>query len=333
MIEKLPLSRLEARDAARLAVQSAAAAAGMFMLMRSLGLAEEFVGILSAVLVVQPSIGHTVGAARNRIVATLVGSAIGIGCLVLLPAGYGTAAALALSMLVINAASALRPGWRYGTVAAVALALGSESDAFETAKARALAIAIGAAVGAIATIVVWPDSAGKRSRRHLRAALRAIAKRLDAAVEGARGGPDDDGHEARKKYHDHVGEAREAADGIRFGDREAMMTRVEKAERLYNSTLILNRVAEETDCATEGDEELARRVEKIREASCHAILALAGEDEELDRYLETIRTELERARSSATKSESDPPQHVLRCALIFGLKEVLDTLEDLAEAA
>lgn len=332
MIEKLPLSRMRRRDAARLAIQSAAAAAGMLLLMRSLGLAEEFVGILSAVLVVQPSIGNTLGAARDRIVATLVGSAIGIACLVLLPAGYGTAAALALSMLVINAIAALRPEWRYGTVAAVALALGSDGDAFETAKARALAIGIGAAVGAIATLVVWPDSAGKRARRHLRAALRATAKRLDAAVEGTRGGDVDDGHEARKQYHDHLDDAREATDGIRFGDRESMINKVEKTERLYNSALILNRVAEETDCATEGDEELARCVEEIREAACRATLALAGEDEDLDQHLETIRTELERARDSTTKSEIDPRRHVFRTALVFGLGEVLDSLEDLAEA-
>ena len=58
----------------------------------------------------------------------------------LLPTGYGTAAAIALSILV-NAVAALRPAWRYGVVAALALALGSESNMLQTAMDRSLSIA------------------------------------------------------------------------------------------------------------------------------------------------------------------------------------------------
>lgn len=334
--DKLPFTRREARDAARLALQSAAAAAGTFLLMRSLGLPEEFVGVLSAVLVVQPSAGNTLGAAQDRVVATLVGSGIGIVCLLLLPSGYGTAVALAVSMLVMNALAGLRPEWRYGSVAAVALSLGSAGSLFDTALDRSVAIALGAAVGAAVTFVVWPDSATKRARRHLRAALRATAERLDAAVESARSEEHDDAAEARDKYHENLRNARKAAAGIRFGKRRAVDARIDATERLYNSALIMNRVAEETNRATEGDAELDEAVEAIRDAACKATLALAGEEEEEapGDHLETIRSQLERARAAvARRGPDDPREHIFRATMVFGLGEVMDSLEDLIEAA
>lgn len=74
----------EIRDAARLAIQSAASAVIIFGLMHSPGLPEVYIGVLSAVLIVEPSIGSTLGQASDRFLATLVGSLIGLVCLLLL---------------------------------------------------------------------------------------------------------------------------------------------------------------------------------------------------------------------------------------------------------
>ena len=55
------MQRQEVKDTLRLALQAAVAAFVMVVLMHTLGLHEVFVGVLSAVLVVQPSIGSTIG--------------------------------------------------------------------------------------------------------------------------------------------------------------------------------------------------------------------------------------------------------------------------------
>ena len=79
MLEKIPfdVSKEKVRDAFRLALQSSISAVITYSLMQSFGLPEIFVGVLSAVLVVEPSIGNTFNQAQGRIVATIVGSAIG----------------------------------------------------------------------------------------------------------------------------------------------------------------------------------------------------------------------------------------------------------------
>lgn len=333
-LEYLPLgvSEREARDAMRLAIQSAAAASGMFILMQSFGMPEKFVGVLSAVLVVQPSVGNTLGEAWDRVMATVVGSLIGLICLILLPTGYGTAAALAVSMLVINGIAGLRPEWRYGSVAAVALSLGSDTNLIETATDRGIAIAVGVAVGAIVSLVVWPDSATKRAHRHLRTALRAISVCLDSAINGARGEGEAISKDARRRYHSNIESARLATEGIRWGDREGVEDRIEKTARLYNSVLILNRVAEETDKITGENEDFADEIETLRDCGCAITTGLADNETGHSERIDEIQETLTRARDFVVSSEGDARAHLFRNAMVFGLGEVSDSLKDLVES-
>lgn len=332
MISVPDVSKREAQDAVRLAVQSAAAAAATFLGMQALGLPEKFVGVLSAVLVVQPTVGNTLGEAMNRFIATVVGSLVGVVCLFLLPGGYGTALALAVSMLVMNAIAGIRPEWRYGVVAAVALSLGSEANALEAAQERGVAIGGGALIGALASIVVWPDSATKRARRHLETALRAASARLDDAIDGAQGKKSERGQEERRRYHSNIESARRAAEEIRFDDGEEIRTRIENAEKLYNSVLILNRVAEETDDAADGGNGYRDQVEEIRSLCCKVAEGLAEGDAEQDGRLDEIDDALATVRDAASDTSADPAEHVLKNALVFGLGEVRDSLRALVEA-
>lgn len=184
-----PPARSTVRDAARLAIQSAVAAAAMFLVMRSLGLPEVFVGVLSAVLIVQPSLGSTLGSGMQRIMATLVGCVVGVVTIVLVPYGYGTAVSLAASMLVMNAIAGFRSEWRYGVVAAVALALSAEQDVLQAAIDRSLSIALGAGVGVLASLLVWPEKASTRAERNERRAIEvlceAIAMTTDKHVDSS----------------------------------------------------------------------------------------------------------------------------------------------------
>lgn len=331
-IGPMEFEKRELRDAGRLALQSAAAAAAQFALMQAFGMPEKFVGVLSAVLVVQPTVGHTLGASRDRIAATLLGSALGVLCLVALPGGYGTAVALAACMLVINFIAGFFPQWRYGVVAAVALALGSENDLLQTSVDRGIAISLGALVGTLISFVVWPDRAVKRAERHLREALCATADRLDIAVENARDDEDRDSDDARRRYHRAITSARDAADGIRLGDKRDVRRRIEKCERLYNSVLILNRVAEETDRVTGESEQLAEAVETIRRGGHELTVAIAEREaspDEIERALASMREAIEQAREATAEpsDESERRAHVIRNGLVFGLGEVADCLE------
>jgi uncharacterized membrane protein YgaE (UPF0421/DUF939 family) len=330
-LDFIDVSEREATDAARLALQSALAAASIFLLMQSAGLPEKFVGILSAVLVVQPSAGNTLGEARDRVLATVVGSLIGLVSLLLLPIGYGTAFALALSMLIMNAIAGLRPDWRYGVVAAVALSLGSESDALQTVQDRTVAIGIGAFIGAIISLVVLPDTSRKRAQRHLQAALDAAARSLGNAVDKADGKPASDNDGYADRYHSNIKSARKAADGVRFGDREVIHKRIEIIEELYNSILILNRVADQTNGISEGNDSFQDNIKLIRKQGCEVIKAIADGDvyqaEKLDEVWESVKS----ARRQVSGSKGNARDHVIRSALVFGFGEVAESLKKLID--
>ena len=330
MIDRLTsISQREARDAARLALQSAVAAAAMFSLMQATGMAEKFVGVLSAVLVVQPSIGNTLVKAWERFAATLIGIVIGGACLWIMPDGYGSAAALALSMLVLNAVTAFRPAWRYGVVAAVALALGSDADIAATALDRSLAIGIGVVIGVIVSFVIWPDSAEKRSDRFTRSALRACADCLDRAIDAAARDETSDLSEVRSRYLSAIGSAREAASNIRFADRERPLERVRAVERFYHAILILERVVDENIEITNGQQELVEPIRTIRDCSCVIAREAADGEYQHDERLSRIDEALEALRERVVSADDDPRTHEYRNALLFGLDEIEDSMREL----
>ena len=246
MTPKLPdLDRDQLRDAARLGVQSAVAACAFYLVMRAFGLPEIFVGTLSAVLILSSSADGSIGLGIDRVIATVVGSGIGIICLILLPYGWGTVASLAATMLFINAIAAIRPGWRYGAVSAVALSLGAESELLEVSIDRGVSISIGVCVGILVSMVVWPDRAAQRYERHRTAALRALAKRLERLKEASADRIDPVSADADHDYHTAFSNARDAAKAIRFSNATSVSSELEHIRRTYNSVLILDRAFED----------------------------------------------------------------------------------------
>lgn len=327
----LEASRQEIRDAARLAVQSAIAAAVMFSVMQSLGLPERFVGVLSAVLVVQPSVGNTMGKGWERIVATLVGCVLGALCLYVLPAGYGTAAALGFSMLVMNGVAGFRPAWRYGVVAAVALALGSEADILQTAIDRSISIGLGVAIGIAVSWIVWPDKSQDRAQRFMCSALRAAAGCLERTLgESGVDGRDlpDSPH---RKYQRYVSNAREAIDNVRLADSEPLKKKLDTLERFHNAIMILERVTEETGDLVRREQEFGKPAQSVRNHACKIATDLAdGKDVEKER-VEEMRESLDTLREYAAGHRDEAEAVEYRNALVFGLDEVEDTISGLVE--
>lgn len=327
----LEASRQEIRDAARLAIQSAIAAAAMFSLMQSLGLPERFVGVLSAVLVVQPSVGNTMGKGWERFVATLVGCALGALCLYLVPPGYGTAAALAFSMLVMNGVAGFRPAWRYGVVAAVALALGSESDILQTAIDRSIAIGIGVAIGIAVSWLVWPDKSEDRARRFMCSALRAAAGCLENTLHEAGVEDRDLPENPHRKYQRYVSNAREAIENVRLADSEPLKKKLETLEQFHTAITILARVTEETGELPKKGQNIGEPAQSVRDHACRIATDLADGKDIEEKLLEHMREQLDKLREHAAIQKDDARAIEYRNALVFGLDEIEDSIGDLVE--
>jgi len=328
----LPFWRRGPRDMLRRAAQSALAGVAAYFVMSSLNSQETFLAVLSAVLIIQPSVGGTMGAALTRLQATVTGSLISLGCITLLPDVWGTSTALALSLLVVGGVAGLRPDWTYGAVAAVAIALAPEAVALETAGARALAIGLGAATGVLVSLLVWPDRAEARFDRHFRSALLATATRLDDALEAAT----ERGREAAppdhvSNYQKALQQAQEALGAVKLLDCAAMQRRLEALRRLYNSVIILDRAAEADVAPLSGNSHLTNEVRTLRRKTCDVLRALAEEKWKPEQQTGQIDAALKSLRAALAEDDPRSELHQNRNALAFGLHEVRKALAELID--
>lgn len=315
-------------------MQSALAAVATYLIMQSLNPEEAFLAILSAVLIIQPSVGGTLGAAFTRLQATAVGSAISLGTVALLPDHWGVAAALAMSMLVVGGVAGLRPDWTYGAVAAVGIALASEPTILETAGGRGVAIAVGAATGVLISLLVWPDRAESRFERHFRKALRATATRLDDALEAATK------EDQKAALPDHVSDyykavqsAQEALSAVKLADCAGMERRLNALRRLYNSIIILDRAADAQVNPASGSRSLVDQVSALRCSACATLNALADGKVEADRGVGRMDEAVRQSQSLLAQDDPATKLHRNRSVLTFGLYEVRQTLSELVEVS
>ncbi len=324
------ISKDQKRDALRLALQSAIAAALCYYIMKTLDTPERFLGILSAVLVIEPSIGNTFSQAKGRMLSTLVGIFIGIVFVVLLPWELGVILSLLLSMFVINGIASFKPEWRYGVVAAVALALGSESDALELSIDRLIAIAIGAAVGILVAFIVLPEAAEKRSKRYIRKALANTRDRYQTAYQNTRSKDNKKYSRVSEKFHFNLNKAKNSANTITFNDKDSFHQLINATEKLYNSILIIHRVANKSnDGVSDGESGIEKDSEKVFEAS-HKIIDKFSKNkavpqEDIDQFSKLIDKTKENINRGSDKSELN----VLRMTFLFGLTEIQDSISDL----
>ena len=331
MLEKLKRIDGEAwRDAARVALQGAVAAAATYLAMEALGLEDRFLGVLSAVFILHPSIGGTAQSARARLAATAAGTTVGLLALLALPPGVGTAAALAASVFLVTGMASLRPEWSYGIVAAVGLSLGGGESPLETAATSGLAIALGAAIGIAASLLVWPESARARFETHLSRALRAVRDRVDDAIATAEGDGDARANEIAPRYYGEMANAREALGHSRIAG-PAADDRLNAIRRLYNATIIVDRA----DDALSGNRGLINDmdgpVREVRETIRAAIDRLLDPGADPGPLLEELDEALGRIAEMSVRGGSSPADSQARVALAFGLSELrasLGTLRD-----
>ncbi|CUH08089.1 Inner membrane protein YccS [Jannaschia seosinensis] len=229
------------RDAARRATQAALGAVLAWAVLIPLPTDEYFVGILAAVLILNPSADGTLHAARTRLMATVVGCVVGVVCLAFLPPGWGGFVGLALSIAVLSAAAHFRPDWTYGIVAAVSLATSSGEAVWLAALDRTISIGIGAVIGILIALVLWPDRARPRFDKHIERVRQSLA---DLAAEVARKADQDDPDgklPSIDRLRHHLRLAREAADVMAFDDSDAPNARLRAAEEMMRAIQFLHR--------------------------------------------------------------------------------------------
>jgi len=327
------LSEEQTLYALHLAVQSAVAVAVTFIAMRTLGMPEKFVGLLSAVLVIQPSVGNTLSAAVDRALATVVGSVIGLACIFAIPFGYGTAISLAIAMFAINLVAGFRPDWRYGVVAGVAIALGAESQAVDTAVDRFLSIVLGGSIGVAVALLVWPETASRRADRKLRSALNACADLLSANIARATGNGDSDVDKARQRYTNAISEARTAAGGVNIADDSPIDARLDQIEKLYTSIVLIERVSDaDEDAAVANGSNFNEALSGFRKKACDIISCLTDGKAISDDAFDELRQLRDEALENAQHDSDAKLASMLDHALGFGLGEIALSLENLKNA-
>ena len=174
------------------AVRVAMAATTSYALAAAFHLPQGFWAVITAVVVVQTSIGGTLAVSRDRLLGTSVGALVGALAAWLRPqTPWGEAAALALSVGVTGLAASLWPSLRIAPVTTVIMIVGSAvgSAGFAvTAGLRVAEIALGSVIGVLIALFVFPARASDAVSANVQIALDQLsrllilyAQRLDGA--------------------------------------------------------------------------------------------------------------------------------------------------------
>lgn len=320
------------KDALRLALQSATAAILAFVIIKSIESKEVFLCVLSAVFIVEPSIGNTISQAKSRVVATIVGSIIGFTISTIIPSNVGTAISLGVSMLVINFITGFKKSWRYGIVAALAIALASESGILNVTIDRLIAIAIGVCVGTLVTFIIWPDKSEDRAKRYMKEALKAANNRFNSAIANTKQKDNEDGSKHASLFHKYINLAEDMTENVRFSDSDNLKSRIKYIRTLYNSIIIIHRVGQESQTnVIDETSNIEKDTEKIK-ALVNTILENLSKGKEIDDstskdFFETIKDLIENVKIS----EEDTSVNILRHTFIFGLTEMKQSMKTLIE--
>lgn len=325
-------SRGEIIDAIRLALQSAVAASLTYFLMDYFKMPEKFLGVLSAVFIVAPSIGHTVNSAQTRLLATIIGSAIGFGLITLMPGSLGKLISLFIVMFIMNGVSGFKPEWRYGVVAALAITLSANGDTLDMTVERLLSILVGVIIGVVVSLLVWPDKAENRANRHLLKALAAVSDRFENALENTKRKDNDDSEEIIGNFNDSINKAAESAKAIRFADRNHIQEQIENTKKLYNSLLIIHRVGDQSyKKISDKSSGIEKDTASFKSIASEITKTLSKDKKVSTTKFKELEEIVEKITSVIENSEDDKRINTLRQTLVFGITEVKDSLANLIE--
>jgi uncharacterized membrane protein YccC len=146
------------------ALRMTLAALASYGLGEALGLAQTYWAVLSAVIVIQGSVGGSVRAGINRLIGTVGGAFWGAGVAILIRHESPGALALALMAAVAPLAimTAFRPDYRVAPITAIIVLMGTvlqQSDPVESAVSRVFEISLGSAIAIAVALFILPARA------------------------------------------------------------------------------------------------------------------------------------------------------------------------------
>ena len=166
----------------RLTLRMSAAGLIAFALAQLLGLARDYWAVLTAVIVMQASVGGSLKAMVDRFLGTIGGAAWGAVVTSSLPHAdaLSTGVALAVALVPLAGLVALRPTLRVAPVTAVIVLLGASDQqaVFQTALDRVFEIGLGSAVALAVALLISPTRAHGMLRLAARDALAAMDEQV-----------------------------------------------------------------------------------------------------------------------------------------------------------
>ncbi|MGE4219049.1 MAG: FUSC family protein [Alphaproteobacteria bacterium] len=149
---------------ARLVLRITVAGVAAFLLARAFALAQPYWAVITAVIIMQASVGGSLKAVIDRFIGTLAGAGFGAAVAVSIPHASDLMLAVALVVALVPLAwiAARNASFRLAPVTAVIVLLpvaGIEADAVHTAIERIIEICFGNVVGLAVALVVLPARA------------------------------------------------------------------------------------------------------------------------------------------------------------------------------
>lgn len=153
----------------RLCVRTTAGAVITFLLADALHLSQGYWAVLTAVIIMQASVGGSVKATIDRMVGTLSGAVYGAAVAFLIPrtTELELVAALVVALVPLALLSALNPGYRVAPITAIIVLLSPSSQdigPIEYAVDRTIEIALGSIVGLGTALAILPARAHRLVR-------------------------------------------------------------------------------------------------------------------------------------------------------------------------
>jgi uncharacterized membrane protein YccC len=144
---------------------------------RALRLPEGYWAAISAIIVMQSSVGATMGTSWNRLVGTAIGAAVGgisfsLGGASVLAFGL----AVTVAILLCDALGFAESQRFAGVTVAIVMLVGNVAPAWRIALYRFVEVSLGIVIGMLVAVLVWP----LRARAQLRAGIAEALADLDA---------------------------------------------------------------------------------------------------------------------------------------------------------
>jgi uncharacterized membrane protein YccC len=184
LVGYLPLPQPQVlRHATRMTVAAVLAFAAAW----AFALPEGYWAVISAVVVMQGSLGGTLGVSLDRLTATVAGAMVGAACVSLRGlAPLPEVLVLTLAVGPTALLAALRPSFRLAPITAVIVLVGASPGAgLLTALHRVIEIALGCVIGALTAHLVLPDRARTAIRTGTAGMLDGLGKVAAAHLTGA----------------------------------------------------------------------------------------------------------------------------------------------------